>query len=159
MKATVLDVLMYLFDNYFEDCSETSPDHAAMREDLQQAGFGEFQIDKAFEWLENLAVQSESPQHGAGTAGNSLRLFSHLEQEKLDPECRGFILFLEQAGVLDGREREIVIDRVMALESRDVKLEELKWVVLMVLLNQPGKESAYPWLENFVMDDMNISLH
>ena len=69
------------------------------------------------------------------------------------------MLFLEQVGVLDGLTREFVIDRVMALEAEDLDLEQLKWVILMVLFNQPGRESVYAWMEDFVFDRAAGQLH
>ena len=40
----------------------------------------------------------------------------------------------------------------MALEDEEIDLDQLKWVVLMVLFNQPGRESAYAWMEDLVID-------
>ncbi len=68
-------------------------------------------------------------------------------------------MFLENIGVLDGSDREMVIDRLMALETEEIELQQLKWVVLMVLFNQPGKEAAFTWVEDLVMDEFNASLH
>ena len=37
--------------------------------------------------------------------------------------------------------------------SRDeITLEDMKWVVLMVLFNQPGQEANYAWMEDFMFD-------
>ncbi len=37
--------------------------------------------------------------------------------------------------------------------SRDeINLEDVKWVVLMVLFNQPGQEANYAWMEDFMFD-------
>jgi Smg protein len=66
---------------------------------------------------------------------------------------------MERSGVLSPLTREIVIDRVMALETDDITLDQLKWVMLMVLFNQPGQETAYDFLENMVFDDMQGHLH
>ena len=52
-----------------------------------------------------------------------------------------------------------MIDRAMALEAEEIDLQQLKWVVLMVLLNQPGKEAAFTWMEDIVMDDTQSGLH
>ena len=163
MKETVLDVLMYLFDNYIEEEIEFAPDQESLKIQLKEAGFGGRQVDKAFDWLEGLVLQKESNKESDGQThpvGNqSLRLFCDNEVEKLDTECRGFILYLEQAGVVNVSERELVIDRVMALETEDIDLQQLKWVVLMVLFNQPDKEAAITWMEDIVMDDINANLH
>ena len=86
-------------------------------------------------------------------------MFNDREMQKLDTECRGFILFLEQTGVIDAFDREVIIDRIMALEAGEVDLQQLKWVALMVLLNQPDKEAAFTWMEDIVMDDVDMGLH
>jgi Smg protein len=62
-------------------------------------------------------------------------------------------------GVLDHTTREMVIDRAMALEGTEMDLDQLKWVILMVLFNQPGREAAFAWMEDLVLDDMTTTLH
>ena len=159
MKETVLDVLMYLFDNYEDEDVKITPDQDDLRRQLKDAGFAECEVNKAFDWLEGLATQKDN-QYPSGISGTSAsRIFNDKELEKFNTESRGFLLFLEQAGVLDLRDRELVIDRVMALESEDIDLQQLKWVVLMVLFNQPGKEAVITWMEDIVMDDLNANIH
>ena len=159
MKETVFDVLMYLFDNYFEEDYEINSDQESLKYELVQAGFGDNQVRKAFDWLEGLALQKDLIQSDNLTENSTLRMYSEREMEKLDVKCRGFLIFLEQSGVLDAFDREVVIDRAMALEAEEIDLQQLKWVVLMVLLNQPGKEAAFTWMEDIVMDDTQSGLH
>ncbi len=47
----------------------------------------------------------------------------------------GILLFLEQIQVLNLETREMVIERVLALDTAEFDLEDLKWVILMVLFN------------------------
>jgi Smg protein len=49
--------------------------------------------------------------------------------------------------------REIVIERIMALEEDDIDLEQVKWVVLMVLFNMPGQEGPYAWMEDYMFEE------
>ncbi len=74
-------------------------------------------------------------------------------------ECRGFLLFLEQIQVLNLETREMVIDRVMALDAAEFDLEDLKWVILMVLFNIPGYENAYQQMEDLVFEEDENRLH
>jgi len=159
MKANVFDVLMYLFDNYLDDEYEMDQDKDSLKNILARAGFEDRQVSKAFDWLEGLAMRNDVTQEEklSGTGVN--RIFNDMEMSRLGTECRGFITFLEQAGVLDMHDRELVIDRVMALESEEIDLYQLKWVALMVLLNQPGKEAAFTWMEGMVMEQVENSLH
>ena len=152
MKESVLDVLMYLFEHYLDEETEVESDQESLREELIDAGFPDAEIAKAFTWLEGLT--NEHAEGGAVDVARvgSVRIYTGEEMDRLDTECRGFLLFLEQVRVLDGFSRELVIDRVMALEDDEMDLDQLKWVVLMVLFNQPGRESAYAWMEDLVID-------
>ena len=116
------------------------------------------QIDKAINWLEGLAVKKDEFDVGI-VHSRSTRVFSSIENEKLDVECKGFLIFLEQYGVLDSEDRELVIDRVMALETETIELQQLKWVVLMVLFNRPGKEAAFAWMEDIILDEVSAVVH
>ena len=81
------------------------------------------------------------------------------ELAKLGVDCRGFLLSLEQLGVLNADQRELVLDRALALDQDQVELDDLKWVVLMVLFNQPGSEAAYAWMETRMFADDPEPLH
>lgn len=159
MKENVLDILMYLFENYMDSDMEFHPDQESLKVELSEAGFPNGEIDKAFAWLEGLASLRENNTQTSFTANRSIRVFCEPEIKKLDMECRGFLLFLEQIGVLDPATRELVIDRVMALETDDIDLAQIKWVVLMVLFNQPGQEAAFAWMEDLVFDGVGHHLH
>jgi Smg protein len=157
MKENVFDVLMYLFENYYmDDDNPVAPDRDSVLQELTRAGFHAREIDRAFQWMEGLASESTPP---ATQAERSLRLFSEQEVSRLDTECRGFILFLEQMGVLTPTSRELAIDRAMALENEDFDIEQLKWVILMVLFNQPGEEAAFAWVEDLVFENSPNALH
>jgi Smg protein len=157
MKENVFDVLMYLFENYYmDDDNPAAPDRESVQQELSKAGFPSQEIERAFQWMEELANDEAPP---ALEAERSVRLFSNREMDRLDTECRGFILFLEQMGVLSPASRELAIDRAMALENEDFDLDQLKWVILMVLFNQPGEEAAYAWVEDLVFDNITNCLH
>ena len=158
MKESVLDVLIYLFDHYVEQELEIIPNQKDLKSQLNQAGFADIQIDKAINWLEGLAVKKDEFDVGI-IQPRSTRVFSSIENEKLDVECKGFLIFLEQSGVLDSEDRELVIDRVMALETETIELQQLKWVVLMVLFNRPGKEAAFAWMEDIILDEVSAVVH
>jgi len=158
MKENILEVLMYLFENYMNDEIEFDTDEESLRTELEEAGFHKVEISKAFVWLEGLAGLQDGTVPLAFSA-ESIRVYTAEEVEKLDLDSRGFLMFLEQTGVLDHNLREMVIDRVMALESEEIDLEQLKWVVLMVLFNQPGHEAAYAWMEDMVFEDAPGIVH
>ena len=159
MKETVLDVLMYLFEHYFDDDTELDSDRESLQRELAQIGFPAGEIDKAFTWLEALTAGATLTAPIDGDALPAVRVYADQECEQLSLECRSFLLFLEQVRVLDAAARELVIDRVEALDGEEIDLEQLKWVVLMVLFNQPGKEAACSWMEDIVLEKASGRLH
>lgn len=68
-------------------------------------------------------------------------------------------MYLENLGVLDFATREMVIDRVMELDIQQFTLDDLKWVVLMVLFNVPGHEEAYDQMEGLLFEEPEGLLH
>ena len=159
MKQTVLEVLMYLFENYPDDVDESDSQQDVLRTSLMQAGFAGGQIVKAFAWLDELVAQGDPDGRDALENSRAFRVYNEAEAGKLDADCRGFMLHLEQAGVLGADDRERIMDRVMALEMDEMSLAELKWIILMVMFNGPGSEAEFTWKEGIVMDDARPGLH
>jgi Smg protein len=159
MKQNVVDVLVYLFQNYISDEAEVQTDRESVHTELVEAGFPYGEVDKALEWLEELTIQPESVTDLEAESERSIRVFAAAEQRKLEPEARGFLMELEHTGVIDVEARELIMDRVMALETEQIDVEELRWVILMVLFNQPGYEEAYAWMEDLVFDGLGVYLH
>jgi Smg protein len=134
---------------------DLTPDPDMIRTELQEAGFPQSEINKAFEWLESL-----TEQHAIKPLSSpAFRIFSGREMSKLDAECRGLLLFLEQSGILTPASRELVIDRIMAFSEESISLENLKWVILMVLFSQPNEEVAFARMENLVYESLPTYLH
>jgi len=140
MKEDMLEVLIYLFENYIVDGVSFEPGQDELAQELVGAGFAGEEIDKAFVWLEDLLeiCEQDSVRQLQQQASSSMRFFTVKEAARLKIEGQSLIIRLVNVGLLDQFSRETVIDRVMALDSEDVDLDHIKWVILMVLSNQPG---------------------
>jgi Smg protein len=158
MKETVLDVLMYLFESFVDSEDEPEPDRNELREELARAGFRDREIDRALDWLDGLNA-SDVDTGAPGPRSTTVRIFDRFEQERLDSSCRGYLLHLEQVGILTPTQRELVIDRLLALDAIDIDIEQVKWVVMMLLFSQPGQEQAYARMADLVFADDPGWLH
>ncbi|HTW75296.1 MAG TPA: DUF494 domain-containing protein [Steroidobacteraceae bacterium] len=148
MNNSVFDILIYVFDRYLLE-ELPAAERSELARDLENAGFGEANVERALDWLADLAEQRERPApHGGG----SFRVYAPQELTRLDARCRGLLSSLEYAGILSEAQRELVIDRLLALDADELDLDHVKWVVLMVLSSQPGQEVAYAKMENLVFD-------
>lgn len=151
----MFEVLVYLFENYYE--ANIRPDQNTLAQELSAAGFDQADIDVAFDWFSALESMSEQVTAGAGL-GIGQRIFTLQESQKISPESLGFMMFLEQAGVLTPAQRELVMDRAMALHQHEVGIEEIRWIVLMALWNQ-GKAKDYLFVEDAVFGENQPTVH
>ena len=165
MNGTVLDILLYVFDRYMFDETPDVPERDVLAQDLTSAGFGEANVERALDWLADLAGERSraATLAGADEAGPrqrpSLRLYSTVEMARLSVECRGLLLSLEEVSILNPAQRELVIDRLLALDVEDLNQEQVRWVVLMVLSSQPGQEQACARMETLVLDADSSAAH
>lgn len=159
MKEGVIDVLMYIFSCYADQDEDLPEDRDDIDDDLRAAGFDWLEIDKAFDWLDGLA-EDDTPS--IDQSAQATRIFAPQESARIAQNAQGFLLFLEQSGVLTPMLRELVINRVMALESdTEVNIEELKWIVMMVLFNSSEQhdEDTLMHYEDIVFADQPAIFH
>ncbi|HYD96591.1 MAG TPA: DUF494 domain-containing protein [Noviherbaspirillum sp.] len=136
----MFDVLVYLYETYYRP--EACPDPEALIRKLSAVGFEEEEISKALGWLTDLAETTSEfaeryPQQTAFSFG--MRIYAQQEMDVLGTEAVGFLQFLESAKVIDSIQREIIIERALAVSDAPVSLDKVKVIVLMVLWSQ-GKE-------------------
>lgn len=158
MNESVMEVLLYLFENYMDDELQDRAVRSAVRNELEAAGFHKIEVNKAFGWLADLAARKDTPVMQA--TPDATRVYAVDETHRIPAECRGLLMYMERLGILAPEARELVIDRVMALDADDeLDVEQLKWIILMVLFNQPGQEAACAWMEDRVLNLQDGPLH
>jgi Smg protein len=150
-NGSVLDILIYVFDRYMLTDAPEVPEREALAHDLEKAGFTEDNVERALDWLADLAGERHRPSLSAA-GPRAMRVFTDEERAHLPSDCRGYLLALERSGILSAQQREIVIERLLALDAADLDVEQLKWVALMVLSSQPGEELACSRMEDLVFD-------
>ncbi|MBT7044078.1 MAG: DUF494 domain-containing protein, partial [Gammaproteobacteria bacterium] len=146
--------------SYIDRDDSLPEDRDSIDSDLREAGFEAQEIDKAFDWLDGLAEAEDIPVLEQSV--NSIRIYSKREQQRLDSKVQGFLLFLEQSGVLTPELRELVINRIMALDGNSlVDMEEFRWVVMMVLFNSAidQDENTLMHYEDIVFADQPAIFH
>ena len=128
------DILVYVFENCQQ--AELAYDRERVAKKLSAAGFEDSDISEALHWLAGVTRAPQGGLQRQPASRHAFRAFAPREAAKLDAQCRGFLLTLEQSGILDLQTRELVIERALAATGDSLSLEQLKLVVLMVLWNQ-----------------------
>ena len=127
----MFDILVYLFENYsaFHACADSD----AVTRKLTAAGFAKDEISDALAWLQGLERVTQEATLVSEASAGAFRVYAGFEVERLGSDAIGFIAFLEAAGQLSAAQREIVIERALAVADAPVSLDKLKVIVLMVL--------------------------
>jgi Smg protein len=88
------DVLVYVFEN----CQQAEVAHQADRvaKKLSAAGFEDSDISEALHWLAGVFSGPHAALAHLPDTKRSFRAFAARELAKLDAQCRGFLLTLEQ---------------------------------------------------------------
>lgn len=128
----MFEILMYLFESYFDAGSYPDPDKLTRK--LSAAGFEDEEISDALTWLS--ALQQNPESYPASLAHSGHRHFAELEINRISQEARQFLIFAEQQHLISAVEREMVIDRSIALQIDNLAVDKLKLIMLMVLWNR-----------------------
>jgi Smg protein len=152
----MFDILVYLFENYFE--ADLHPDQPTLEQELSAAGFDTSEIGRAFDWLNGLEILSSSPYPENLALSKSTRIYSEVEIKVINTEGRGFLAFLEASGILNAVQREWVIDRVLALSDQEIPVDQIKWIVLIVLWSR-GEADDYLFIEDLLFSDNTPQMH
>ncbi len=129
----MFEILMYLFESYFDAGSYPEPEKLTRK--LSAAGFEGDEITEALSWLS--ALQRQNPDdYPANIEHSGIRHFASIELDAISFEARQFLCFTHQQRMISTVEREMVIDRAVALQQKNLDLDKMKLVMLMILWNR-----------------------
>lgn len=157
----MLEVLIFMFQNYFGTQPQVNTvdiEEDFLAQELSQAGFDHHDIVGAFDWYKQLRCLISQPYHQYLSNPASFRVYVEHELERIDAESFGFLSFLERADVIKPNERDLIIDRAMALKNQNISIEEIRWITMMVLWNDSRKKD-YLFVEDAVFNPKGLTLH
>lgn len=129
----MFDILMYLFESYFNAGSYPDPDKLSIK--LSAAGFEDEDISRALSWLSGLDQLTQN-DYPASINEGGLRSYAELETQSISTEGLHFVSFWEYNKMITPVEREMIIDRAVAFGRKNLPLDKVKLIALMVLWNQ-----------------------
>lgn len=128
----MFEILMFLFESYFDAGSYPDSDKLSLK--LTAAGFEDEDINLALNWLSGLKRLNAADYPSSINQGGT-RCFAALETKRISIEGLHFLTFWEQSNVITPVEREMIIDRAVALGRENLSLDKVKLITLMVLWN------------------------
>ncbi len=129
----MFDILMFLFESYFYAGSYPDSDKLSLK--LSAAGFEDDDIHQALAWLSSLKQLTQA-DYPPAINSRGMRCYADLEIKRISPEALRFLTFWEHSKMLTPVEREMILDRAVALGRDNLPLGKVKLIALMVLWNQ-----------------------
>ncbi len=152
----MFEVLVFMFENYF--AHHAMPDADVMGQELSAAGFEQTDIDGAFDWYDEMKYRLTQPDIQYSHQYSGMRVFSETELKKINTESIGFVMFLQQANVINDMERDLIVDRAMALKQQEITVEEMRWITMIALWNE-GREKDYLFVEDAFFNPRGLTIH
>jgi Smg protein len=152
----MFEVLVFIFENYI--AQHALPDHEIMTLELTAAGFEQSDISGAVDWFNELKSMLTQTPAVYSHKQSGMRMFTDAELNKISTESFSFILFLQQAKVLNDVEFDLIIDRAMALKQKQINIEEMRWITMLALWNE-GREKDYLFVEDALFNPRGLNLH
>ena len=152
----MFEVLVFIFENYI--AHHALPDNDVMAQELSAAGFNQKDIQGAVGWFQEMKSMLTQPPAAYTHQHSATRVLTDSELKKINTESISFVLFLQQANVINDVERDLIIDRAMALKQEQVNIEEMRWITMIALWNE-GREKDYLFVEDALFNPRGLTLH
>ncbi len=104
------------------------------------------QSDEAYEFEE---VNVNSPSE------HSFRIYNLDECDKIDVDCRNFLLNIEKMNLITVKQREYILDKLMQSDANHVNMDEVRWTVLNALDDDLNEERLL-FLDYVLTEDMSV---
>ena len=91
MNENLIDVLIFIYENYMDEEKQVPRDQILLEEELSKAGFEKEEIQSAFDWLDELAWRQGALTENASKSSKSVRVYTQAEQQRIDLEIQGML--------------------------------------------------------------------
>lgn len=152
----MVEVIAFLFEGFMNKQIDMKTNIEQIARELPDLGFNNDEIEFAMEWLDG-TLNHRQLNIALLNSSDGFRIYDELEAQKLTEEARGLLYFLEQNEMITPAVRELIIDRAMALHINYVGKEEMRWVLLFVMMNSNARDDILAWIEKSIADISNLS--
>lgn len=115
-----------------------------MSEILLDQGYQPLEINLALAIVQRIHEQLAEPPRPT-TPIRTNRIFQMLEEQKLNPDARGYLDLLVRKGYISFRGKGEIIDRMLMLEDGSIDLEQLKQIIEMYV-DEEGLDDENFWI-------------
>jgi Smg protein len=131
MHEKIVEILVYLISELRKNPSIGDIDLTV----LSQKGYSSSEISTAFNWLyEKISKGDATITDTAPSSPHSHRVLHEAERSVISSEAYGYLIQLRELGLITELDIEVIIDRIMMSGYLSVNIEEIKFMVVALLM-------------------------
>ncbi|MDD8017855.1 MAG: DUF494 family protein [Bacteroidota bacterium] len=131
MQEKIVEILVYLISELRKDTPIGDIDLSV----LSQRGYSTTEISTAFNWLyEKVSHDENIITDTARSSPHSHRVLHDAERTVISADAYGYVIQLRELGLITDLDIEVIIDRIMMGGYPSVNVEEIKSVVVALLM-------------------------
>ncbi len=145
MQEKIIEIIVYLVNEMRREKRLGEIDLSP----LKDVGYTDNEITSAFSWLLDKLEVGESLSHELPTrlasgSPHSHRVLHEGERAVISPDAFGFLIQLQELGMLGDMELELIIDRVMMAGYAHVGVSEIKTIAASIMfdLDDPSRSGS-----------------
>jgi len=152
MTTKVVEVLAKILDGLNKDFS---------LEDVNNILNDEKQFDKqtvsaAFSLVyDKISTNKIAKDLDIDTTSKGIRIFSEQEIEEIGLEYYNYLLHIQNIGLIDSNDLEILIEQILLLPTSKITLEDINWLILVSLVDYDSKMLPGSRVTLFSTDTIN----
>jgi uncharacterized protein Smg (DUF494 family) len=131
MRENIVDIIAYLM-------AELHSNHAINEKTvatLSNQGYSQTEISTAFSWLADRASMKEFTSVSKDGGRYSFRILHDFEKMFVSSDVFGYLLLLQQLGILANDQLEEVIERCIATGQQPIELSDVKEIIAALLFS------------------------
>ncbi|MCS6809339.1 MAG: DUF494 domain-containing protein [Candidatus Kapabacteria bacterium] len=131
MHENVIDIITYLMTELHKNHSINEKTVAT----LSNQGYSQAEISTAFSWLIDHTSSIQGLSNTGHTFAASLRVLHEFEKMFISTHAFGYLVLLQQLGIIDNRQMEDIIEQCIASGQQPIGLPKVKQLVAAFLFN------------------------
>jgi len=135
MERHIIEILVLIVKEY-PDGLISRDEFSALSESLGGMGYTQQEIETALFWYHNHLITKDDYDKTDRFSPGTLRVLHEIERSIIRPEAYGYLLELNQLGLINTREMDIIIEKSVLLGGRKVSLEDMKIFVAVHILDE-----------------------
>lgn len=127
----IIEIIVYLLAEMKENKQIGKDDMV----NLSNLGYTQNEINTAFSWIYTKIYAGEKIFNDDKSVSKSHRVLHNAESFIISPESHGYLIQLQELGLINDMDMEVIIDKIMLSGYTHVDIEDMKIIIAGYLLD------------------------